>query len=103
MPSLPRLSFLPFLPLVLLTLAVTAPLRGQSVRGQLVDKTNGAAISGAFVVLVDQGGQEVARVLTGDAGTFLLRAPAPGTYRLQSKRIGFRMTASQPFALDWRR
>lgn len=83
----------------LVTAAGVHSLAAQSVRGQLVDKTNGTAISGAFVVLLDQRGQEVTRVLTGDAGTFLLRAPGPGTYRLQSKRIGFHVAASPAFTL----
>ena len=74
-------------------------LLAQSVQGRLVDKTNGSGIAGAFVVLVDQRGQEVARGLTGDAGKFLLRAPGPGTYRIQSKRIGFRVAASPPLSL----
>jgi len=76
------------------------PLAGQAVRGQLVDRANGFPIGGAFVVLLDQGGTEVARALTSDAGTFLIRAPVPGTYRLQSKRIGFRMQESPPIVLD---
>lgn len=77
----------------------TAPLTAQAVRGQLVDKGNGFPIGGAFVVLLDSAGKEAARVLTGDAGTYLLRAPGPGTYRLQSKRIGFRIAESPPLAL----
>jgi hypothetical protein len=84
---------------LLLTAAGVQSLAAQSVRGALVDKTNGSGIAGAFVVLVDQRGQEVARVLTGDAGAFLLRAPGPGAYRLQSKRIGFHVAASPSFTL----
>lgn len=78
----------------------TAPVLAQAVRGQLVDRANGAPISGAFVVLLDQQEREVARALTGDQGRFLLRAPGPGTYRLRSKRIGFRMTVSPPLVLE---
>jgi len=80
-------------------LALAAPLHGQAVRGQLVDQGNGFPIGGAFVVLLDPAGQEAARVLTGPDGTFLLRAPLPGTYRLRSKRIGFRVAESPPLAL----
>ncbi len=84
---------------VALGLLRTAPLAAQAVRGQLLDRANGFPIGGAFVVLLDQSGTEVARVLTGNGGTFLLKAPGPGTYRLQSKRIGFRVSESPPFAL----
>jgi hypothetical protein len=76
------------------------PASGQAVRGQLVDRANGSGVAGAFVVLLDAQDREVARVLTDDRGRFLLRAPAPGTYRLQSKRIGFRVTVSPPVELE---
>lgn len=85
--------------LVITALAGATPLYAQAVRGRLVDRANGFPIGGAFVVLLDQPGGEVARVLTGPDGTFLLRAPAPGTYRLQSKRIGFRVSDSPPLML----
>ncbi|GIW51294.1 MAG: hypothetical protein KatS3mg081_0649 [Gemmatimonadales bacterium] len=76
------------------------PVFGQAVRGQLVDRANGRGVSGAFVVLLDAQEREVARALTDDRGRFLLRAPAAGTYRLQSKRIGFRVTVSPPLVLE---
>ncbi len=85
--------------LVVTALAGATPLCAQAVRGQLVDRANGFPIGGAFVVLLDPAGGEAARVLTGPDGTFLLRAPAPGTYRLQSKRIGFRVSDSPPLTL----
>ncbi|HLB36234.1 MAG TPA: carboxypeptidase regulatory-like domain-containing protein [Gemmatimonadales bacterium] len=84
---------------IALVLACATHLPAQAVRGQLVDRGNGFPIGGAFVVLLDQGGVEVARVLTGPDGTFLLRAPGPGTYQLQSKRIGFRVSSSPPLTV----
>lgn len=82
-----------------LILGVTGPLRAQAVTGQLVDRATGTPVAGAFLTLIDSGGLEVARVLTGDGGTFLLRAPAAGMYRVRSKRIGFRLWESAPIAL----
>ncbi|HWP37873.1 MAG TPA: carboxypeptidase-like regulatory domain-containing protein, partial [Gemmatimonadales bacterium] len=79
-------------------LAATA--HAQAVRGVLVERGNNRPIRGAFVVLLDEQDAEVARVLTDDAGRFLIRAPAPGRYRLQSKRIGFRLSVSPPLVLD---
>jgi hypothetical protein len=76
------------------------PASGQAIRGQLVDRANGAPVAGAFVVLLDSGDREVARSLTDDRGRFLLRAPTAGSYRLQSKRIGFRLTVSPPVVLE---
>lgn len=87
--------------LVLLSwfIAGGAALQAQTVRGQLVDARSGAPISGAFVVLLDQGGNEIARGLTGDGGTFLLSAPEAGVYRLQFKRIGFQLSETPPLTL----
>ncbi len=87
--------------MVAVLLAIRAlPAPGQAVRGLLVDRANSRGVAGAFVVLLDAEEQEVARALTDDRGRFLLRAPAAGTYRLQSKRIGFRLTVSPPIVLE---
>lgn len=56
-------------------------------------------MGGGFVVLVGMDGREIARTLTDRAGTFAIRAPAPGRYRLRSERIGFRLAVSEPIQL----
>lgn len=89
-------------PLTFATFAVvicSETLGAQTVRGTLVDQASGQPITGAFVTLLDEADREVSRTLTGPSGTFLLLAPAPGTYRLRSKRIGFRPSESEPLAL----
>jgi hypothetical protein len=83
----------------LVALIAIPPAQAQAVRGTLVDRANGFPIGGAFVVLLDSAGHEVERALTGTAGNFLLKAPTAGTYRLQSKRIGFRVSESPELAL----
>ncbi len=93
--SIGRLQALTSLGLLL----CSATLQAQAVRGALVDRGSGRPIEGAFVTLLNEAGSEVARALTSLGGTFLLRAPLPGTYRLRSKRIGFRLTESPPLAL----
>lgn len=82
-----------------LMLGLAGPLHAQAVSGQLVVRGGGVPVEGAFLTLIDQAGVEVARVLTGESGTFLLRAPVAGTYRLRSKRIGFRLWESGAIAL----
>ncbi|GIW50959.1 MAG: hypothetical protein KatS3mg081_0314 [Gemmatimonadales bacterium] len=69
-------------------------LQAQAVRGTILDRTSRLPVSRAFVVLLDTAGTEVARALTDDQGRFFLSAPAAGSYRVQSKRIGFRPTVS---------
>jgi hypothetical protein len=59
----------------------------------------GVPVGEGFVVLLDERDREVARSLTSTDGRFLLRAPAPGTYRLRSERIGYVAFVSPPIAL----
>lgn len=73
--------------------------RPQTVRGQLVDSINRAPLPGAFLTLVDDAGAEHSRAITDAAGQFVLTAPADGSYRLRSKRIGFRPYLSPALAL----
>lgn len=84
--------------LVVAALLVPSSLPAQSVRGQLTDSISRAPLAGAFITLIDEHGAEKARTITNHAGEFLLSAPA-GTYRIRSKRIGFRPFLSAPLTL----
>ncbi len=81
-------------PAVLLLL-VARPVAGQTIRGALVEEGTDRPISGAFVVLQDSAGLAVSTTLTGSAGTWLLRAPGAGTYRLRTDRIGYASSTSE--------
>jgi len=85
--------------LAALLLITALPAAAQSVRGQLTDSVSRAPLPGAFLTLVDDHGVEQARAITNRGGEFLLTAPAPGTYRLRSKRIGFRPYLSPALTL----
>ena len=76
------------------------PATAQSVRGVLIDGESGQPIAGAFVVLQDSAGRALSSTLTSSAGTWLLRAPAPGAYRLRADRIGYESLESEPIALE---
>jgi len=94
---MPKVGFLAGL---CVTMAVTGSLHAQAVRGVLVERGSGRPVRGGFVVLLDDSNAEVVRALTDDAGRFLIRAPQAGQYRLQSKRIGFRLFVSEPLTLE---
>ena len=83
---------------ILLVVVRTTP--AQTVRGQLTDSVSHAPIPGTFLTLVDQHGTERARAISNQNGAFALTAPANGTYRLRSKRIGFRPFVSAAITLD---
>ncbi|HLB36408.1 MAG TPA: carboxypeptidase regulatory-like domain-containing protein [Gemmatimonadales bacterium] len=74
-------------------------LQAQTVHGQVAERTSGLPVAQGFVVLLDTAGVEVARVLTDGQGRFSLKAPEPGGYRIQSKRIGFRAAVSPVLTL----
>jgi len=82
-----------------LAIVCTRTLAAQTVRGQLVDSISRTPLHGAFLTLVDAEGRERGRAITDAAGEFVVQAPAPGTYRLRSKRIGFRPFVSAPLVL----
>ena len=79
-----------------LLLAGSIPINAhaQEVRGRLLDPDGETGVGSAMMVLVDRNGKEVDRTLTRGTGLFLLRAPAPGSYRLRAERIGYATTRS---------
>lgn len=89
----------PLLPLLVLLL-LPAALGAQAVHGTLREQAGGRPIGGAVVVLLDGAGTQLSGTLTDAAGRFLLKAPAPGAYRLRAERIGFRSVLSPALSLS---
>jgi hypothetical protein len=71
----------------------------QNVHGTVTDAKTHAPVNGAIVALLDENSRAVAATLASDSGSYALRAPAPGTFRLRVERVGFRNTLTPPFAL----
>lgn len=79
--------------------AVTARVtHAQSVHGTVVDGGN-RPVAGVVILVVDSVSRIAGRALTAPSGEFRLSVPSSGTYRLQTRRIGFRPSASEPVAL----
>ncbi len=57
-------------------------------------------MSGVFVTLFTADGLVAAEGLTTESGNFALRAPAPGTYSVDAKRIGSKRTSSPAVSLQ---
>lgn len=68
-----------------------------TVLGRVLDQETRAPLQGAFVALMDEGGVRRAAVLSDQTGRFVLRAPAPGTFRLRVERIGTESAFSEFF------
>ena len=75
--------------LLMLVTGLSHMVEAQTVRGRLVGADADVPVSGALVSLEDSAGVSVAQMVTGSAGRFGLRAPMPGRYHLQVRRIGF--------------
>ncbi len=67
----------------------TAVANAQTVRGRLVSADSTRPISGAIVLLRDSSNIDVARTLSADNGSFTLKLPSRGTYRIRALLNGF--------------
>jgi hypothetical protein len=72
---------------------------GQTMRGRVLEEGSVQPVVGAFVVLVDELGQDRNVALTDRHGGYALDAPAPGRYHLRVDRIGYRTTISSEIML----
>lgn len=85
-----------------LVLALTlcgASLNAQLVRGTVVERSSGAPLGGVLVTLVNDSTRTVGSALTSERGEYGIRAPGPGRYRIDAKRIGVRRSSSTVFEL----
>ncbi len=87
--------------LVALAALGARPLGAQVVRGTVTQSPSRAPVVGAVVELVhaDSALTRVASALSDGSGTYALRAPGAGRYRVVAKRIGVHRFTSPPFEL----
>ncbi len=74
-------------------------VHAQFLRGIVHGEVRDIPLSGALVELRDSTGAVVARRLTGNAGDFVFRLPAPGRWQVEARRIGFRQVLSPLVAI----
>jgi hypothetical protein len=67
----------------------TSALLGQIVRGAVSVPSAGSRADGVALLLLDSASNEHARTLSRPDGSYTLRAPAAGRYRLLARGIGF--------------
>ena len=87
---------------VLMAGSVTFPVAAETqvVRGKVTDRNSGTPIPGVLVSLLRDGVTTAATsVLSNARGEYAIRAPAPGRYRLDAKRIGVQRYLSEVFEL----
>jgi hypothetical protein len=85
--------------IVVLVLGTADLLSAQAVRGRLLDASSAEPVAGALIVLLDADGAEVTSTVTSARGTYHLRAPGAGVFRLRAERIGFQSSLSNDITL----
>jgi hypothetical protein len=75
------------------------PAASQVVEGRVSNAESGEPVPGAAVELLTGQGAVQSRVSTDEEGSFVLRAPASGTYRIRAGRIGFQTVSTPSFDL----
>ncbi len=85
---------------VLIAVVVTLPLTAgaQAVHGTIRDRTT-APLPGVVALLLDSASRVVSRQLSNAQGGYRLTAPAPGAYRIQTRRIGYAPSESETLLL----
>jgi hypothetical protein len=83
----------------LASVALGSSAAAQTVRVRAVEAETNRSVAGAIVRLVDIATRAVSQGLTSETGNLLLRAPAPGRYRLRADRIGHLGTWTEEFTV----
>ncbi|MGD8279370.1 MAG: carboxypeptidase-like regulatory domain-containing protein, partial [Gemmatimonadota bacterium] len=78
----------------LLVLTMPGAVAGQTFQGRVLGSSGEGPVPTALVRLVDEGGEQRAISIADSAGFYRLRAPAPGVYRLEAERVGYRPVES---------
>ncbi len=85
--------------LVALLMAWTPIATAQAVSGRLLEAGSSQPVMGALVILLDADGTEITTTVTSAAGTYHVRAPGAGQFRLRVERIGFQTTTTGPITV----
>jgi hypothetical protein len=85
--------------LVIAAVLCPPPLAAQAIRGRVLAAADGAPVVGAFVSLLDGGGEVAASFLTDEAGSFRVRGRSAGPHTLRVRMIGFAAHTSATFEL----
>jgi len=79
--------------------SATAAL-GQTVAGVVIGEPGSVPLAGAEVQLIDDTGVVHRQVVSDSAGSFIVRAAAPGAYTLRASVVGYDDVTSEPLRLE---
>ena len=90
---------------LLLIAGVAGQAGAQVIHGRLRDVDTNAPIPGGTLTLIGENGARLVSFVTGEDGDYRLRAPGPGTYLVEARRLGYRLWIDGPLELrsgdDW--
>jgi len=69
--------------------SLASTVQAQTFRGRVLDEADDQPVPTALVRLVAEDGEQLAVAIADSSGAYRLRAPRPGTYRLEAARIGY--------------
>lgn len=85
---------------ILCTAGPVTPAAGQVLRGRLLDLDTNRPLAGGVITLIPEQGARVVSVVTDADGNYVLKAPAPGRYFVEARRIGYRSWVDGPVELE---
>lgn len=74
---------------LVLVIAPGSGLAAQTFEGRVLEDGTDIPVATALVVLLDEGGEQIAVSIADQEGNYRVRAEEPGVYRLRAERIGF--------------
>lgn len=83
-----------------LALVGVSPATAQTIRGQVVDASNGQAVPMAGVYLADRERTPLVTAMADSAGLYVLDVPGDGEYVLMAERFGYLQVESPLFAVS---
>jgi hypothetical protein len=83
----------------LLLLVAPTPGAAQTISGRVTDRETGEAIEAVRVQLISTRGDSLSVGFSDRFGSYRLRAPGPGEYRIRASRVGAGEVSSPPFLL----
>src|SRR4051812_33808791 len=99
LPMIKNIFFNPAL-LGVISAAITIPVAGQRVVGVARIAGSDAPAPETAILLINASGAIVGGTLSSADGRYVLRAPAPGRFRVRARRIGFAPDSSGDLRLD---
>ena len=84
---------------IALNVLVASTLHPQLVRGRVTEADTRTVVAGVVVSLM-RGATRASPVLTGDDGSFVLRVPAAGDWRVRADAVGYAPVLSAPLTVQ---